>query len=271
VGRFNSFNQKIDISSLQRCSTIPYYVIIPTYNEIDNIGELISRLTRTLDPLNIEYKILVVDDNSPDGTWKKVQEIMENNKHVELIIREKKEGIGAAIKHGIRYVLEKTNAEYVATMDADLSHRPEDLAKMIRYSRDADLVQASRYIEGGKIIGWGPHRKLISWVANTLVRHIYRTGLHEHTTNYRIYKRWLAEKIIKYTRSKSYEWVIEALLVSIACGAKIVEVPTTFINRIKGKSKLGLIDILDWFKYIVTFRTRFKEIRSVCRESASKS
>ena len=248
-----------------------YYVVIPTYNEKDNIEELISRLTRTLDPLNIGYKILVVDDNSPDGTWKKVQEIMESNKHVELIIREKKEGIGAAIKHGIKHVLENTDAEYIVTMDADLSHRPEDLAEMIRHSREADLVQASRYIEGGKIIGWGPHRKLISWGANTLVRLLYRTGLHEHTTNYRIYRRWLAEKIVEYTKSKSYEWVIEALLVSIACGAKIVEVPTTFINRVKGKSKLGITDILGWFKYIVTFRGRFKEIKSICRESVPRS
>ena len=248
-----------------------YYVVIPTYNEIENIEELITRLTKTLSPLNIDYRILIVDDNSPDGTWKKVQEIMQRDKHVELIIRKKKEGIGAAIKHGMKHILENTDAEYIATMDADLSHTPEDLAEMIRYSRSADLVQASRYISGGKIIGWGPHRELISWGANTLVRILYRTGLHEHTTNYRIYRRWLAEKIVYYTRSKGYEWVIEALLVSIACGAKIVEVPTTFVNRIKGKSKLGVKDILGWFKYIVAFRKRFNMIRNTCRESARTS
>ena len=248
-----------------------YYIIIPTYNEIENIEELITRLTKTLSPLSIDYKILVVDDNSPDGTWKKVQEIMKRDRHIELIIRKKKEGIGAAIKHGMKYILENTDAEYIATMDADLSHTPEDLAEMIKHSRSADLVQASRYISGGKIIGWGPHRKLISWGANTLVRILYRTGLHEHTTNYRIYRRWLAEKIVEYTRSKGYEWVIEALLVSIACGAKIVEVPTTFVNRVKGKSKLGVKDILGWFKYIVAFRKRFNIIRNTCRESARTS
>ncbi len=248
-----------------------YYVIIPTYNEIDNIEELITRLTKALSPLNIDYRILVIDDNSPDGTWKKVQEIMQRDKHVELIIREKKEGIGAAIKHGMKHILENTDAEYIVTMDADLSHTPEDLAEMVKHSRSADLVQASRYISGGKIIGWGPHRKLISWGANALVRILYRTGLHEHTTNYRIYRRWLAQKIVDYTRSRGYEWVIEALLVSIACGAKIVEVPTTFVNRVKGKSKLGVKDILGWFKYIVAFRKQFNIIRNTCRESARTS
>jgi dolichol-phosphate mannosyltransferase len=243
------------------------WVIIPTYNEAENIDELIGRLVRVFEENNIDYHILVIDDNSPDGTADIVRGWMQGNDRIHLIVREGKQGLGSAVLTGIRYAFEKDpNVEFFVTMDADLSHRPEDLPGMLRLAREADVVQGSRYVEGGRIIGWGFHRKLISSVANMLIRLLYHTGLRDNTSNYRVYNRRAAKLLLKYAGGKSYEWAIESILIPTAAGLRLVEAPITFINRMRGKSKLGFKDIIEWWSYIVGFRRRFKEIAA--REAA---
>ncbi|WP_425358233.1 polyprenol monophosphomannose synthase [Staphylothermus hellenicus] len=237
------------------------WVIIPTYNEKENIGELLVRLTSVLEKLGISYEILVVDDNSPDGTADIVRKHRLYNEKVKLIVREGKKGLGSAILDGIRYVFKKDpEATHIVTMDADLSHRPEDLVALIKYADKADVVQGSRYVEGGKTIGWGIHRHLISKTANFLIKTLYGTSIHDNTSNYRIYNRKAAELLLRYANGKSYEWAIESLLIPVAAKLKIVEAPITFINRSKGKSKLGVKDIVKWWIYILTFRKKFKTI-----------
>jgi len=244
-------------------------IIIPTYNEAENIVELLSRIDKSLSSIeNLDYKVFVIDDNSPDGTAEIARNYGEEHGTVKVFVRERKEGLGSAILYGIRKALEDPTVTHIMTMDADLSHRPEDMPEMIKETSVADLVQGSRYIEGGKIIGWGLHRHIISKIANFLVRTIYKTGLREHTTNYRIYSRRSAELVSRYSTMKSYEWVIEALLINIACGMKVVESPIIFVNRKKGKSKLAIGDMYRWWKFIVSYRKRFKEVRESCKEVA---
>ncbi len=244
------------------------YVIIPTYNERENIVELLDRLTTTLKNNGVKYRIIIIDDNSPDGTANVVREWAEKNREgsIEVIVRKGKEGLGSAILLGLRKALEDPRAEYFVTMDADLSHRPEDLPLMIKYAEEADVVQGSRYVKGGKIIGWGLHRHLISKVANALIRIIYRTGIRDNTSNYRIYNRRAAEALIKYADAKSYEWAIESILIPIACGYRVVESPIVFINRTRGKSKLSLSDIIHWWISIISFRKKFDYIKKSCTE-----
>ncbi len=242
------------------------WIIIPTYNERENITVLLTRLKKVLKPRGLEYKILIIDDNSPDGTVDAVKQWASVNKdtYVEIIVRDKKKGLGSAILLGLRKALEDPGAELFVTMDADLSHRPEDLPLMIKYAAEADVVQGSRYVEGGKIIGWGFHRHIISRVANALIRLLYKTGIRDNTSNYRVYNRRAAEALVRYANAKSYEWAIESILVPIACGLNVVESPILFINRKKGRSKLSLRDIIRWWIYIICFKKQFNEIKKLC-------
>ncbi len=243
------------------------WIIIPTYNESDNIGKLIEGIIDNLKDLgDLEYHILVVDDDSPDGTAEVVRKYMAKHPFIHLLVRRGVRGLGSAVRDGIRYVLENDpGATYIATMDADLSHRPEDLPVLIKATDKADLVQGSRYVEGGRAIGWGFHRRIISWVANLLIRILYRTGIRDHTGNYKIYSRRLAEEILRYSRADGFEIAIETVLIAKALGYKIVEAPITFINRARGKSKLSLGEIVKWWIYILKFRRRFKELKKMHR------
>jgi len=231
-------------------------VVIPTYNEKDNIVKLLDGLREVFTRLGYDYRILVVDDNSPDGTARVVEEYGLRYGGVEVLIRPGKLGIGSAIRDGLRKLLEYPEITHFVTMDADLSHRPEDLETMLKYIDQADIVQGSRYVKGGCIIGWGFKRRIISWGANTLIRLLYRTGIRDHTGNYRVYNRRVVEDILKYTEYNGYEWVVEAILVAKRLGYRIIEAPITFINRERGESKLGVSDILKWFKSIIKLKTR---------------
>jgi dolichol-phosphate mannosyltransferase len=211
----------------------------------------------------LDFRVLVVDDDSPDGTAGIVEEyIGSGNRFVVLIVRRGKRGLGSAVRDGMRYILENDpDAEYIVTMDADFSHQPSDLPKLLEYAREADLVQGSRYVDGGRIIGWGLYRRLVSWGANMIVRILYRTGIRDHTGNYRVYSRRVAEDMVRLTRYNGYEWVVEALLVALARGYRVVEAPITFINREKGSSKLGMGDLLKWLWALIRFRRRYSQLR----------
>ncbi|OYT39713.1 MAG: glycosyl transferase [Desulfurococcales archaeon ex4484_58] len=235
-------------------------VVIPTYNERENIVKLLDSISRILSENGFRFKILVVDDNSPDGTAEVVREYGRKTSVVEVLVRPGKMGIGSAVVDGMKKLLGDSRVTHIITMDADFSHRPEDLPILLKYVGKADIVQGSRYIEGGRIIGWSLHRRLISWGANLLVKLLYHTGLKDNTGNYRVYSREAATDIIKYSKMKGYEWVIEALLIALARGYRVVEAPIVFINRGRGASKLGLRDILEWFKFIISYRKQYKQL-----------
>lgn len=216
-------------------------VVIPTYNEAENIKELIP-LIRTY---VADAKIIIIDDNSNDGT----QEIAKVL-NAEVFVRKNEKGLGSALRFGLLKAYE-LGFEYVATMDADLSHDPIYLPSMFNASLNADLVLGSRYVKGGKIENWPLKRRIISKGANLLVRFLLNMKVKDNTTGYRVYSRRAIEVIKECINSNGYEFQICSLYKAKVNGLRIVEVPITFRDRSKGKSKLGSEKIFEWFIYVL--------------------
>ncbi|MEM1825340.1 MAG: polyprenol monophosphomannose synthase [Desulfurococcaceae archaeon] len=236
-------------------------IVIPTYNEKDNIIPLIKSIFETLSNIGLKHYVIVVDDNSPDGTANIVREYFKTIDNVEVIVRPGKMGLGSAILTGLQKILDKECITHIITMDADFSHDPRDLKIMLSDLNKADIIIGSRYVENGEIIGWSFKRRLISIIANNIVKILYRTGLKDHTSNYRVYSRRAIEYILKYSTTSSYEWVVESLLICKALGLKIVEKPVRFVDRKKGSSKLSLRDIVKWFLFILKYRLKYSMLK----------
>ena len=211
------------------------FVMIPTYNEKENIKSLIDKILK----LNIKgLRIVVVDDNSPDGTAKIVQDISRKNK-VNLLLRTKDKGRGAAGRDGFVYCL-KHGADIVVEMDADMSHDPKYIPKMIDELKEADLVLGSRRVEGAKEIGRSWLRRFVTLGANLYIRLMLGLKVKDCNSGFRCFKRIVLEKInAEKLQSKGPAIVQEVLFKAHLKGFMIKEIPITFVNRTKGKSKLG--------------------------------
>ena len=210
-------------------------LIIPTYNEALNIGKLI----RALKLLKANLKIIVVDDASPDGTGKIVSKIAD----VVLISRKGKMGLGSAYKEGFKYAFSH-GYDVVGTMDADFSHDPKFLPKMIAEIKNHDMVIGSRYVKGGNIIGFNFVRKLISGSAQFAASSILGLKVKDATSGYRIYKKEVLIRIEYYSiLSQGYSYLIESLFLATKSGFKIGEVPIIYINRRIGSSKISSAEI----------------------------
>jgi len=219
-------------------------IVIPTYNEAENIANLVEQL----EALEGDFGIIIVDDNSPDGTAQMVEEMGKRWGNIEVYCRPGKLGIGSAIREGMAKALCHPDCQYVITMDADLSHNPQDIPKLLTAAEagDAGMIQGSRYIKGGGIIGWNFIRKLQSRVANTLCGLLF--GLpREVTTYFRAYTRESAQVVVDEALADKYEFAVRSALAVKDRGIKITEVPIVFVNRTLGKSKLKPTDVLVWF------------------------
>ena len=184
--------------------------------------------------------IVVADDNSPDGTWRIVQQISRKNKNVNLLLRKKDKGRGSAGRDGFIYCL-KHNADVIVEMDADLSHDPEYIPAMLKELKNADLILGSRRVEGSKEIGRSLSRKFVTWVANLYITIMLGINVRDCNSGFRCFKREVLEKInLEKIESKGPAIVQEVLFKAHLKGFKIKEMPITFVNRTKGKSKLGL-------------------------------
>lgn len=223
-------------------------IVIPTYNEAENITNLIEQL----EALDGDFGIIIVDDNSPDGTAEMVEEMGKRWGNIEVHRRPGKLGIGSAIREGMGKALSDPDCRYVITMDADLSHKPQDIPKLLTAAEagEAGMIQGSRYIKGGGIIGWGFIRKLQSRVANTLCGLLF--GLpREVTTYFRAYTRESAQVVVDEALADKYEFAVRSALAVKDHGIKITEVPIVFVNRTLGKSKLKPTDVLVWFAVLL--------------------
>ena len=213
-------------------------VIIPTFNESENIGVLIRRIFSHIS----ETSILIVDDGSPDGTAKVVKRLQKSYPKLFLEQREEKLGLGSAYRFGFKWGLERGFEELIE-MDADMSHRVRDLAKMIeRKELDSDigLVIGSRWIKGGSTINWPKRREFLSRAANLYVRFMLGMGVNDSTAGFRIYSANLLKKIpLNSIKSEGYSFQIEMTRATKAVGGKIVEVPITFRERESGVSKMS--------------------------------
>lgn len=213
------------------------FILIPTYNEKENIKHLIDKILK-LKLKNLH--IIVVDDNSPDGTWKIVQGISKKNKNVHLLLRKKDKGRGSAGRDGFIYCL-KHGADVVVEMDADMSHDPKYIPAMLYELKNADLVLGSRRVEGSKEIGRSWFRRFVTWGANLYITIMLEIKVKDCNSGFRCFKRKVLEGIdVKSLESKGPSIVQEVLFKAHLKGFKIKEIPITFANRTKGNSKLGI-------------------------------
>lgn len=213
-------------------------VVIPTYNEIENIESII----RAVLSLNKDFNVLIVDDNSPDNTAQKVVELQkEFNEKLFLEIRDRKSGLGTAYVHGFRWALSR-NYEFIFEMDADFSHNPNDLEKLYHACQleGADLAIGSRYKTGVNVVNWPLNRVLMSYFASKYVKMITGMKIHDATAGFICYKRKTLE-IIDLNKIKfiGYAFQIEMKYRTFAKGLKIEEVPIIFTDRTLGQSKMS--------------------------------
>ena len=210
-------------------------VIIPTYNERENLDPIVARV-RTSVP---EADVLVVDDNSPDGTGELADKLAAGDQQVSVLHRPGKGGLGAAYIAGFGWALERDYAAMIE-MDADGSHQPEDLPRLLSALEDADAVIGSRWVPGGTVRNWPKSREFLSRGANTYARLMLRVPIHDTTAGYRAYRAETLRAIgLDTVRSQGYCFQIDLTLRAINAGLTVTEVPITFIDRARGASKMS--------------------------------
>ena len=214
-------------------------VIIPTYNEKENIEAIITAVME----LPIEYHVLVIDDGSPDGTAAIVKDLMANTfaGKLHLVERAGKLGLGTAYIAGFKWAIEH-QYDYIFEMDADFSHNPNDLLKLCDAcaNQGADVAIGSRYVSGVNVVNWPMGRVLMSYFASKYVRFVLGMQVHDTTAGFVCYRREVLETIeLDKIRFKGYAFQIEMKFTSYKCGFRIQEVPIIFVNRVLGTSKMS--------------------------------
>jgi len=214
-------------------------IIVPTYNESRNIEELLTRISKALKPINIPFEVLIVDDNSPDGTAQ-VAEALKSRFNINVVRRPRKDGLASAVMSGFKLA----TGDILSVMDADLSHPPEAIPEMYREinSGNADIVVGSRYVEGGASASWPWYRRLISSFARLLARPI--TAVKDSGTGFFMLRRSVIEGAD--INPRGFKVLIEILAKGNYSKAK--EVPILFNDRAKGQSKLGIKEVLEYLE-----------------------
>ncbi len=211
-------------------------IIIPTYNERDNVSKMVSAV---LD-LNLGYHILFIDDNSPDGTADQITLLMKKHPEVFLEKRAGKLGLGTAYIHGFQWAIERGYG-FVIEMDCDFSHNPADLPRLVKACEDgADFAIGSRYVRGGKVKNWPFKRILMSYFASVYVRMILMIGIKDTTAGFKCYRSEVLKTIpLKNIPFKGYAFQICMKYAALKLGFKVKEIPITFIDRVAGESKMS--------------------------------
>jgi dolichol-phosphate mannosyltransferase len=239
-------------------------IIIPTYNELENLRPLLEAVFSNAP----QTDILIVDDNSPDGTGALADTISSEDKRVHVMHRAGKLGLGTAYIAGFKYAVEH---EYDAAfeMDADFSHDPQYLPDFLKAIENADLVIGSRYIKGGDTPNWSVMRRFISGGGNIFARFMLGMPIHDCTAGYRCYRREVLEKIdLDGVQSQGYAFQVEMAYRVLTRDFKIVEIPIIFMDRRVGKSKMSRTIFLEAFTYVL--RTRFGKQPKQSATSAAK-
>jgi len=214
-------------------------VIIPTYNEIENINEIIDAVFS----LDVAFHILIVDDGSPDGTGQAVKDLQKTyTKSLHLIERESKSGLGTAYIAGFRFGIQN-EYQYIFEMDADFSHDPSDLIRLRKECHEghADVCIGSRYVKGGKVVNWSNDRLFLSKGASYYVKVITWMPINDSTGGFKCYKRKVLESIdLDKIQFVGYAFQIEMKYAAWSLGFKLKEIPITFADRVRGTSKMNL-------------------------------
>ncbi|EGC37292.1 glycosyltransferase [Dictyostelium purpureum] len=238
-------------SSSSTVSKDKYTIILPTYNEKENLPIITWLINSELEKNFVDYEIIIVEDNSPDGTLeiaKQLQKIYGENK-IQIISRPGKMGLGTAYMDGIK----KANGNWIILMDADLSHHPKFIPQFIEQQKkhNYDIVTGTRYQFGGGVYGWNFNRKLTSRVANYIASVLLTPGVSDLTGSFRLYRKEVLEKLISVNKSKGYVFQIEMMVRANQYNYTIGEVPITFVDRIFGVSNLDSGEIVGYLKSVL--------------------
>ena len=210
-------------------------IIIPTYNEVDNMGKLIPIILEK----NPQIDILVIDDNSPDGTGRLVECWSQKTSRVKLLKRDNKMGLGTAYVAGFRFAL-KSDYDFIFEMDADFSHDPKEIPCFLESIKDHDLVIGSRYIKGINVVNWPLGRILLSWFASLYTRIVTGMPIHDVTSGYKCFRKEVLQSIdLDKIYSDGYAFQVEMHFKVWRKGFKIKEIPIVFVDRCRGVSKMN--------------------------------
>jgi dolichol-phosphate mannosyltransferase len=227
-------------------------IIVPTYNEKDNIEQLIESVLA----LRPDIEMLIVDDNSPDGTGRIVDSIAEREPRVHVMHREGKLGLGSAYIKGFKWALEKTDAKYIFEMDADFSHDPDSLPEFLETIQSNDLVIGSRYLDGITVVNWPLGRLILSYSANIYTRIVTGLPLKDSTGGFKCFRREVLEQLpLDTIKSDGYSFQIEMNFLCWKKGFRIKEIPIIFVDRRVGISKMNKSII--WEAAFMVWRLRF--------------
>ncbi|KAJ0036443.1 hypothetical protein NQD34_005120 [Periophthalmus magnuspinnatus] len=231
-----------------------YSVLLPTYNERENLPLIVWLLVKYFGESGYDYEIIVIDDGSPDGTLEVAQQLQNIYGEDKILLRPraKKLGLGTAYIHGIKHA----SGNFIFIMDADLSHHVST-SSFITFSRlqkeeDFDLVSGTRYKGDGGVYGWDLRRKMISRGANFLTQVLLRPGASDLTGSFRLYKRQVLESLVERCVSKGYVFQMEMIVRARQLHYSIGEVPISFVDRVYGESKLGGNEIVSFVKGLLT-------------------
>ena len=218
-------------------------VLVPTYNERANVGPMVHSLAKVLREGD---RVLVIDDNSPDGTGELADELAAELGFVDVLHRERKEGLGPAYIAGFAYALAQ-GAQLILEMDCDFSHDPNDVPRLIAAAEEgADLVLGSRYVKGGRVGNWGVVRRLISRGASAYTGLFLQMGVKDPTGGFKCFRRRVLEQLdLDAVSAKGYAFQIELTYRAKLAGFKVVEVPITFVDRTVGASKMSKTIVLE--------------------------
>jgi dolichol-phosphate mannosyltransferase len=209
-------------------------MVIPTYNEIENLADVVARIRRSAP----EVDVLVVDDASPDGTGALADRLAADDPRVRVLHRTGKQGLGAAYAAAFRIALD-AGYDLIGEMDADGSHQPEELPRLLAAAAAADLVIGSRWIPGGSVVNWPWHRRLLSRAGNRYTRALLGIGVRDATAGFRVFRREALETIrLERVQSLGYVFQVELAYRALRAGLRVVEVPIEFVERVRGDSKM---------------------------------
>jgi dolichol-phosphate mannosyltransferase len=234
----------------------PVWVVLPTYNERENLEPVVTGVRAVLDGVAPDHTVLVVDDMSPDGTGDLADELAARDPAVKVLHRRVKEGLGQAYLAGFRLALAE-GAALVIEMDADLSHDPAYLPAMVNASRHFDLVLGSRYVPGGGVRNWGAMRSLVSRAGCWYARVVLGVGVRDLTGGFKCFRREVLEAVdLSGIRSQGYAFQVELTYRALKRGFRVKEIPIVFTDRRVGQSKMSRRIVLEAMWMIPTLRAK---------------
>jgi dolichol-phosphate mannosyltransferase len=231
-------------------------VCLPTYNERDNLGPMVRALDDVVRRHELDARVLVIDDSSPDGTGELADRLTGEFRFLSVLHRQKKEGLGPAYLAGFVWAL-ATDADRIVEMDCDFSHDPEDLPRLLAATENADLALGSRYVEGGGTRNWSVARRAVSRFGSLYARILLGVGVRDLTGGFKCFRRSVLEAIgLERISTKGYAFQIETTYRALKVGSRVVEVPIVFSEREVGTSKMSRAIVLEAMAKVPALRLR---------------